>query len=118
MEKMTINGKVYPAKEIDMNFFCELETDGVYMEDIDKSVFKTARCYARYCMGVNSDLAGVEMSEHMSKAGNAELINEIYAVFREKADESGFFRALTSGSEESDTEKPKKASKKTEEASE
>ena len=38
---LTINGKNYKAAEFDVNFMCEMEDNGIQIEDIDKNMFKT-----------------------------------------------------------------------------
>jgi len=113
MERLTINGNSYQAREIDFNFFCALEDNNIKIADIDQNVFKTARCYAAYCMGVNQDIVGEELSKHAVKAGNMDILNEIYEVFSKKLGESDFFRTLTQTAKaETTTTTKKRASKK------
>lgn len=105
-EMMTINGKVYKAKEVDFNFMCELGEAGIDIADISKKLIPTVRVYAAYCMNTDLDTAGVEINEHLISGG---AFDDITNIFTEKIEDSDFFRALTKTAE---TNTPKKTSKK------
>lgn len=114
-ETITLNNKVYKAKEIDFNFICELGMNGVDLQDMDKKIFPAIRIYLAYCMGTdNINLAGNELEKHLVNGGSFE---EIADVFREKAETSDFFRAMAKESNESSEEKTsaRNTKKKTEE---
>jgi hypothetical protein len=105
-EMMTINGKVYKAKEVDFNFICELGEAGIDIADISKKLIPTVRVYAAYCMNTDIDSAGDEINAHLISGGT---FDDITTVFTEKIEDSDFFRALTKTAE---TNTPKKTSKK------
>ena len=107
-EKMTINGKVYKAKDLDFNFLCELGEAGIDIGDISKKLIPTVRVYVAYCMGVDLETAGEEINNHVINGGT---FDEITEAFSTKADESDFFRALGKAAE---TTTPKRATKKRE----
>lgn len=111
MEKIKVNGKVYPAKEIDFNFMCLLEVEGVQATRLNKNIFNTVKCYVEYCMGVDGETAGAEINQHIINGGT---LNDITDIFSKKAEESDFFQALSKTSDETeDSAKDQKdASKK------
>lgn len=112
MEKITINGKVYQAREVDFNFVCELGNEGITLTEITKKMFPAIRVYAAYCMGLDPELAGEEINNHILNGGDfSELLN----VFQQKAEESGFFQALGKKEEKATTASTKKKNSKTEE---
>ena len=115
MEKISINGKVYQAREIDFNFVCLLEAEGIEMSKMGKSFMNIIKVYAAYCMGVDTETAGIEINQHLINGGNMEdLIN----VVSKKMDESDFFRAISKDQNEETTTTSQKASKKDQEVSE
>jgi len=105
-ERITINGKVYQAKELDFNFLCDLGDNGIDVTEIDKKMLSTVRVYIAYCMGVDVAKAGDEINQHSIKNGG---INDLIEVFSEKAEDSDFFRSLDrnskTDSQKKDTEK-------------
>ena len=111
MEKITVNGRVYQAQEIDFNFVCRLEAEGIELSKMGKSAMNLAKVYAAYCMGVDSDIAGNEIQEHMVKGGD---LSDIMDVIAKKLDESDFFRSISKKSEETASETPKKSRSKKE----
>lgn len=113
MENFKVNGKVYKAKELDFNFLCDLADNGIQIEEIDKKILPTVRTYVAYCMGVDTETAGAEISKHIINGGNME---DIINVFSEKAENSDFFQALNKNEEvEKKTPKKSTAKKKEEE---
>lgn len=108
MEKITINKRVYPAKEIDFNFLCELADNGIEINEIDKKFMSVVRVYVSYCMDVDKETAGNEINAHIIGGGT---IDELVEAISVKMDESGFFRALDRQAE-TQTETPKKTAKK------
>ena len=86
---LTINGKSYKAAEFDVNFMCEMEDNGIQLEEIDKKMFKMIRMYVALSMGVDPITAGKEISEHMKNGGTLEAVSD---VMSEMMEESDFFR--------------------------
>ena len=113
-EKITINGKVYRAKELDFNFLCDLGDAGIDVTEIDKKMLSTVRVYIAYCMGVDIEKAGDEINQHSIKNGG---INDLIEVFSEKAEDSDFFRSLDNRNSKTETQK-KDTEKNGEEVSE
>ena len=105
-ETIVVNGKTYPAKEIDFNFVCELEMNGIEFTEVGTRMLPAVRCYIAHCMGTNVEKAGDIINQHFINGGNFE---EIIKVFGEKVETSGFFQALNK-TEEQKTSKsnPKK----------
>ena len=110
MDKITINGKVYKAKDLDFNFLCSLGDEGIDIGDVAKKIFPAIRVYVASCMNVDVETAGEEINKHIINGGNFDQITE---VFNAKAEESDFFRAL---GQENKTNQKKKTSKSEEEA--
>ena len=113
MEMITINGKSYKAKDVDYNFICELEDANVQIEEIEKNKFKTARCYAAYCMGMSLEKAGKEISEQAKIDHDLNVLNDIYDVFMKKMEIDGFFPALNQNSQTSEEKNTETSTKKT-----
>lgn len=90
-ENITVNGRVYKAKELDFNFLCNLGDNGIDIGDIDKKMLPTLRVYVAFCMGTDVKEAGDELSLHIINGG---ALDDIVAVFGAKAEDSDFFRAL------------------------
>ena len=42
-ENITVNGRVYKAKELDFNFLCNLGDNGIDISDIDKKMLPALR---------------------------------------------------------------------------
>ena len=97
---LTINGKSYKAAEFDVNFMCDMEDNGIQLEDIDKKMFKMIRMYVALSMGVDPVEAGKAISEHMKNGGTLEEISNVMSQMMEDSD---FFRTepkdKTSGSQ-------------------
>ena len=90
-ENITVNGRVYRAKELDFNFLCSLGENGIDISDIDKKMLPALRVYVAFCMDTSVEEAGDELSRHIIGGGNFE---DIVSTFGEKAEDSDFFRAL------------------------
>ena len=106
---ITINGRVYKARELDFNFLCNLGDNGIDISDIDKKMLSTLRVYVAYCMGTSVEEAGEEINNHVIGGGNLE---DIIAVFSTKAEDSDFFRAQNKAAAK---ETPKRNTKNPEE---
>lgn len=86
MDKLLrINGKSYKAAEFDVNFMCELEENGIAIEDIDKNMFKVVRLYAALSMNTDVRTAGKEIRTN-------EELQEISNTMTEMMEQSDFFR--------------------------
>lgn len=90
-ENITVNGRVYRAKELDFNFLCSLGENGIDISDIDKKMLPALRVYVAFCMDTSVEEAGDELSHHIIGGGNFE---DIVSTFGAKAEDSDFFRAL------------------------
>ena len=115
---ITINGRIYQAKEFDFNFLCKLGEAGIDVTDIGKKILPSLRCYIAYCMGVDDEIAGDEFNKHVIANGGG--FDELIEVFNKKAEESDFFRAIsnTTTQENPATTSKKKNTKKEQEAHE
>ena len=115
-ETITVNGKVYKARELDFNFLCELGEQGIELNELSKKILPATRVYIAYCMGVDVKVAGEAVNKHIINGGT---FNDFIDVFNQKALESDFFRSLNRETETDQEEAPKKSTKKSEkEASE
>ena len=116
METFTVNGRTVKAREADFNFLCDLGENGIDMGDIGSKPLNAIRQYVAFCMGVSAEVAGNEINQHVINGGNFE---EILNVFREKMEDSGFFRAFNqTTTKEAGTTQKKSQKKSSEEVSE
>ena len=104
---LTINGKSYKAAEFDVNFMCEMEDNGIQVEQIDKNMFKTLRLYVALSMGIDPVSAGKAISEHIKNGGSLDEVSEVMA---QMMDESDFFR--TEQTDKATTSQPRTKKKK------
>lgn len=109
-ERFTLNGKVYQAKEIDFNYICMLEVEGIEFKKMGKGFMNMLKVYVAYCMDVDTEVAGEEINQHIINGGN---FTEITEVLSEKMETSGFFLAM---GETKDTQKTSATTKEKEEA--
>lgn len=110
MERITINGHSYPAKELDFNFLCELDEAGIQVTDIGNKIMSVIRVYAAFCMGTSHEIAGNEINQHVINGGE---LKDVIDVFGEKAENSGFFQAINKTTQAKTTEgNPKKTTAK------
>lgn len=98
---ITINGKLYPAKEVTFNTVCQFEDMGIQMSEIDKKSVMLVRAYAAVCMNCDSDKAGNEIEQHIIGGGTLE---EIAGAMNKAIEDSGFFQALSKRAKETDSE--------------
>ena len=103
---LTINGKSYKAAEFDVNFMCEMEDNGIQLEDLDKKMFKTLRMYVALSMNVDPKTAGAAISDHLRNGGSLEDISDVMADMMQESD---FFRSTPTNEE---TTSQKRARKK------
>lgn len=98
---ITVNGKNYPAKEIDFNLICDMEEMGVKISDAKKVPTAFVRTYIAICMDADKEDAGKEIQEHMMNGGTLDTVTE---VLLSKFESSDFFRNLTKNKGEETTE--------------
>lgn len=108
-----INGKSYRAKEFDFNLLCDLEDQGLSLEDIDKKPMSLIRTYLAFCGNVTKEQAGRELEAHIENGGK---FDDVVQVMSDQMSNSGFFRAIQQSSnetpdEETSTASPKKSRK-------
>ena len=112
MEKILLNGKVYQAKEIDFNYICMLEVEGIEFSRIGTGFFNMLKVYVAYCMDVEPEYAGEEINKHVMNGGK---LTEITNTLSEKLETSDFFRAISEKTDSTETsETPKKTRTKKE----
>ena len=120
MEKFTLNGKVYYAKDLDFAYLVELDKNGISMENM--TGVAALNCFVAFCTGKTAKDASNEISLHIINGGDME---ELTTAYIKKIEESDFFRAILGRNQESETETetvtektPKKRGRKVEEVSE
>lgn len=108
MRTITVNNKLYKAKPFDFNMLCDLEEQGLSIEDIEKKPMSLIRTYLAFCAGIDKDRAGKEIEEHVIAGGNFDAVTEVLAA---EMEESGFFRALRTATEKEESETSTKSPK-------
>ena len=104
-----VNGKSYKAKEFDFNLLCDLEDQGLSLEDIDKKPMSLIRTYLAFCGGITKEQAGKEIEAHI---GNGGKFNDVVEAMSEQMNNSGFFRSLQQTDEKTEgTETSPKSAK-------
>lgn len=102
MTKMfAINGKSYKAKEFDFNLLCDLEDQGLSLDDIDKKPMSLVRTYLSFCAGITKEMAGKEIEAHIENGGK---LNDVVEAMSDMMKDSGFFRSISKGKEEDEGE--------------
>lgn len=109
---LKINGKNYKAAEFDVNFMCEMEDNGIQLDEIDKKMFKTIRMYVALSMGVDPNTAGKEITEHMKNGGTLEDISETMSQMMQDSD---FFRTKSKDKETPTSTRTRKKTSESEE---
>lgn len=107
----TINGQKYRAKEFDFNTVCDLEDNGVSLQDMTKKPMSMARAYFALCLNGDKEKAGKEIQAHIQAGGD---FNELYTVMGEEMNASDFFQALNKNQEQETPTVEGKKEKKTE----
>lgn len=110
MRYFTINEKRYAAKPFNFNTVCNLEDNGVSIQEMTKKPMSMARAYFALCANLDKDKAGEEIEKHVEKGGT---FNDLYTAMGEEMSESDFFQALNKKTSEETTtmemeEKPAK----------
>lgn len=106
-----VNGKTYKAKEFDFNLLCDLEEQGLSLEDIDKKPMSLIRTYLAFCGNIPKEEAGKEIEAHITSGGK---FNDVVEIMSQQMQDSGFFRSLSQTGEaeensETSTENQKKS---------
>ena len=97
MRTFVINGKRYTAKPFDFNTVCDLEENGVPLQEMSQKPMSMVRAYFALCFKGNREDAGKEIQAHVIGGGD---FNELYKVMGEEMNESDFFQALNKKTEE------------------
>ena len=119
MEKLTVNGKVYPVKELTWKFLVILDKEGIDVERV--SGVAALNMFVAYCGDMTPQEAEEEINAHVLNGGN---LNELVDTYNKALTDSGFFRrvlGLSANKEEEVEEKAtesKKESTKAKKASE
>lgn len=108
-----VNGKSYKAREFDFNLLCDLEEQGLSLEDIDKKPMSLIRTYLAFCADITKEQAGREIEAHLENGGK---FNDVVEAMSAQMSNSGFFRSLQQKDEstentETSAESPKKGRK-------
>jgi hypothetical protein len=109
---LKINGSTYKAAEFDINFMCEMEDNGIGLDEIDKKMFKTIRMYVALSMGVDPEIAGKEITEHLRNGGK---LDEISDVMSQMMQDSDFFRTEPKNKDQTSPARAKKKKAESEE---
>lgn len=91
-----VNGKSYKAKEFDFNLLCDLEEQGLSLEDIDRKPMSLIRTYLAFCGNITKEQAGKEIEAHLASGGK---FNDVVEAMSDQMNNSGFFRAIQQANE-------------------
>jgi len=91
-----VNGKSYKAKEFDFNLLCDLEEQGLSLEDIDKKPMSLIRTYLAFCGNLTKEQAGKEIEAHLASGGK---FNDVVEAMSDQMNNSGFFRSIQQANE-------------------
>lgn len=108
MKTFTLNGNVYSAKEIGFNLICELEEQGISLEDIERKPMSMLRSYIAFCVGGDREDAGTLIEEHIINGGS---LADVAEIMGDAMRDSGFFQALGKGTEKKTSATKSKAKK-------
>lgn len=90
MKKVKINGKEFSIKKIDFNAMCELEELGLDTVRAGQKTLSTFRALVAWVMGIDSEEAGVELTNHFKNGGKVDDL----LVLQEALQDSDFFKSL------------------------
>ena len=105
MNTFTLNGKEYKAKAFDFNLICDLEDQGVHMEQAANKPLSMMRAYFGICAGLDREQAGKEIASHMEKGGTMDELGE---AMGKEIEESDFFRSISQTAPQETGETPEK----------
>lgn len=97
-KSFSVNGKKYTAKPITFNAICDFEDKGFSIEQLFDKRMSGLRVYLAYCGDMDVETAGAELEAHFMNGKN---ITDLSDALSEAVLESGFFRAFTAATEES-----------------
>lgn len=103
-----VNGKQYRAKEFDFNLLCDLEDQGLSLEDIDSKPMSLIRTYLAFCGNMSKEEAGKEIEAHLIGGGK---FTDVVDAMSEQMQDSGFFRSLNKETEAAEDETSTKSAK-------
>lgn len=103
-----VNGKQYRAKEFDFNLLCDLEDQGLSLEDIDSKPMSLIRTYLAFCGNMSKEEAGKEIEAHLIGGGK---FTDVVDAMSEQMQDSGFFRSLNKETEAAKEETSTKSAK-------
>lgn len=106
----TVNGKRYVAKPFDFNTVCDLEDNGVSLQEMQSKPMSMVRAYFALCFSGDKEAAGKEIQAHIIAGGD---FADLYKVMGEEMSESDFFQALSKKEKEEDQEMAEQTEKKT-----
>ena len=109
IKMFNVNGRSYKAKEFDFNLLCDLEEQGLSLEDIDKKPMSLIRTYLAFCGNITKEQAGREIEGHLANGGKFE---DVVQAMSDQMNSSGFFRALSQEREETENTETSTASRK------
>lgn len=102
---LKINGNSYKAAKFDLNLVCDLEDQGISMEDFGKKMFGAVRFYFAKCAGVDTQVAGEILTQHIRTGGK---LDDVMEVIMEEMKESGFFPTEQTEEEQTTTTRTRK----------
>lgn len=97
MDFIKLNNQKIKAAEVDFNFVALLSECNIKVNEIAKKQIPAVRAYVAYCMGVDVEMAGDMINQHIINGGD---LLSITNVFQKKCEESDFFRALNESAAE------------------
>ena len=96
-----VNGKIYKAKDFNFNLLCDLEEQGLSLDEVEKKPMSLVRTYFMFCAGLSKENAGLEIEQHVEKGGE---FTDIVEIISQQMQDSGFFRSLNKRAEEGEGE--------------
>lgn len=109
MRTFVLNGIEYKAVPFGFNTVCDLEEQGVSLEDMNNKPLSMVRAYIGLCLGKGGVFSGEQIEKHIIGGGN---LADVIAVMTEEMNESDFFRSLNQTAEEETATVPKKRANK------
>ena len=92
-----LNGRAIRAAEVDFNYVSMLGENNISLNEIGRKQLPALRVYVAHCTGLDVETAGELINQHIINGGD---IVDVMATFGKKCDESAFFRAISSKTEE------------------
>ena len=92
-----LNGRAIRAAEVDFNYVSMLGENNIGINEIGRKQLPALRVYVAHCTGLDVETAGELINQHIINGGD---IVDVMTTFGKKCDESAFFRAISSKTEE------------------